>query len=142
MGKLPHPFNWYYKSFIVENKCPFCGSEHVYNSRDNDVVFCRHYQSYVSLYDCGASMGEDAGAGGCKACQLEPNFFCPIEKTSIHTIDCRKESNPEPFCQKCKPVKIMIPYQAELTSELVCVCDDCDKGVDFAKRKTFEKFSG
>lgn len=139
MFKLPPPYNQYYKLFIVEGKCPFCGSTNVYNSRDNDVVFCRHYQCYVSLHDCEGQTGKDA-AGGCKGCHWETNVFCPMHKTSINIIECREENHP--FCQTCNPIQIMIPTQGELTSDLVCVCDDCDKGVDFAKRKMFEKFSG
>ena len=136
MPKLPHPFSWYYKSFAIEGKCPFCGSITVYNTRNNDVVFCRHYQCYVSLYDC-ESFGDE---GGCKACSWEPNVFCPIKKTSIIVLDCKEEKEHNPFCQTCKSIEIFIPSQAELTSDLVYVCDDCDKGVDFAKQKTFEKF--
>ena len=138
--KLPYPYNWYYKSYVRDNKCPFCGSENIYCSRDNNVVFCRHYQCYVSLHDCESQTGEDA-IGGCKSCSWEPSIFCPIQKTSIPIIDCKEESEHNPFCRTCKSIEIWIPTQAELRTDLVYVCDDCDKGVDFTNQKTFEKYS-
>lgn len=135
--KLPRPFNWYYKSFEIKGECPFCKSDSIYSTRNNDVVFCRHYQCYVSTYDCESQMGEE-GEGGCKACSLEPSIFCPIEKTSISTIDCQEKN--EPFCKTCKSIQISLPTQGELTSDLVWVCDDCQKIVDFTNQKVSEMF--
>jgi len=140
--KLPHPFNWYYKSFVIDGKCPFCKSDHVYSSLDNDVVFCRGYQCYVSVYDCEGSMGDihEEGSGACKGCNWETNIFCPLERTSIPITDCRETREHTHFCKKCKSTEIPLASQAELTRDLVCVCDDCDKGVDFANLKEFEKW--
>ena len=135
MSKLPHPFNWYYKSFIVESKCPFCGSEVVYNTQNLDVVYCSGYACYVSLYDCD-SFGEE---GSCKYCSREPSKYCPIDKTSIPSIDCRERNHP--FCKECVSIIISIPSQSHFTSDLVCVCDECNKIVDFENLKVSEKFT-
>jgi hypothetical protein len=142
--KLPHPFSWYYKSFEVEGKCPFCGSETVYSTRNNDALFCRHYACYVSVYDCESYMSgkndkSDNIRSGCEACSLEPVKYCPIEKTSIYPSDCEKVTNPR--CETCKSIIIDLPNQGELRSELVWVCDDCQKVVDFANLKVSDKFS-
>jgi hypothetical protein len=140
--KLPHPFNWYYKSFAIDGKCPFCKSDHIYCSLDNDVVFCRGYGCYVSVYDCEGSIGNihEEGSGACKGCSWEPSIFCPLEKTSISIGDCREAQERVRFCKKCESIEILLASQSELTTDLVYVCDDCDKGVDFAKLKEFKKW--
>lgn len=135
MSKLPHSFNWYYKSFIIENKCPFCESEVVYNTKNLDVVSCSGYGCYVSLYDC-ESFGDD---GSCKNCSMESNKYCPIDKTSILSTDCSERDHP--LCKKCTSIVISIPTLAAFTSDLVCVCDDCQKIVDFENKKVSQKFT-
>jgi len=137
--KLPHPFSWYYRSFEVDCKCPFCKSETIYSTRNNDVIFCRHYGCYVSLYDCESQFSEDGeGEGGCKYCSSEPSRFCPIEKTSISSYDC--EDKGHPYCKTCKSQEIFLPTQGELTSDLVWVCDDCQKVVDFTHQRVSNMF--
>jgi ribosomal protein L37AE/L43A len=83
-------------------------------------------------------MSED-GEGGCKDCNFEPSKFCPIEKTSISSSDC--EDKRQPYCQTCNSVTVSLPTQGELTSDLVWVCDDCQKVVDFTHQKVSEMFS-
>jgi hypothetical protein len=122
----------------VDNKCPFCGPDQVYSTRDNDVVYCSHYNCYVSLYDCESQMPEhiwEEAEGGCKLCAFEPSIFCPKEKRSIPMIDCKEEREHDRYCKSCKSIEIMLPTQGRLTSDLVYVCDSCDKGVDFTNQK-------
>jgi hypothetical protein len=142
--KLPHPYSWYYKSFAVDNKCPFCGSDQIYSTKDNDVIYCSSYNCYVSLQDCESQMPEHFGEeaeGSCKMCGFEPSIFCPMEKTSISMTDCKEKREHTHYCKSCKSIEIMLPTQGSLTSDLVYVCDSCDKGVDFTKLKQFEKWS-
>jgi len=141
--KLPHPYSWYYKSFAVDNKCPFCGSDQIYSTRNNDVVYCRAYGCYVSLQDCESQMPEHFGdepMGACKHCSFEPAIFCPKEKTSISKEDCQEKREQDSYCKTCTSTEITLPTQGELRSDLVYVCDSCDKGVDFTKQRQFDKW--
>ena len=67
MTKLPFPYSYYFSKYS-EGKCPFCDSENLVSSDNDDIVKCTGYENggYLSEVSC-ETYGHD-GDGVCDTC--------------------------------------------------------------------------